>query len=160
MNVFIGLAVMVVCLLLQAVLVAVAIKFYAHELERLLAPTFFSSVFAMVGVMLMLVIGNLLQVSIWALLFLYLGEFSRFMDAAYHSGVNFSTLGYGDIVMSEKHRILGPMQAVNGVLMIGVSTAVVMAVLQDGLRRTRAATALLEQRGVRWTKHEEPGDET
>jgi hypothetical protein len=89
--------------------------------------------------MLVLVLGNFLQISIWAFLFLYLGEFQHFIDAVYHSGVNFATLGYGDIVMSPRHRILGPMEAVNGVLMIGVTTAVMMSVLQDAFRRTREA---------------------
>ena len=41
--------------------------------------------------------------------------------------------------MSEDRRALGPMQSVNGVLMIGVSTAVMMAALQDALHRTRKA---------------------
>ena len=70
---------------------------------------------------------------------MYLGEFQDFTTAAYHSAVNFATLGYDDIVMSEEHRILGPMQAVNGVLMVGVSTAVVMSALQNALKRTYEA---------------------
>ena len=74
-------------------------------------------------VMLMLVVGNLVQGGIWALLFVFLGEFSDWATAYYFSLVNFSTFGYGDIVMSERWRILGPLQAINGVLMIGVSTA-------------------------------------
>ena len=67
---------------------------------------------------------------------MYLGEFAHFKNAAYHSAVNFATLGYGDIIMSEQHRILGPMQAVNGVLMVGVTTAVVMSALQNALKMT------------------------
>ncbi|RLA16550.1 MAG: two pore domain potassium channel family protein, partial [Gammaproteobacteria bacterium] len=45
--------------------------------------------------------------------------------------VNFGSLGYGDIVMSEQHRLLGALEAINGVLMIGLSTAVLMTVFQD-----------------------------
>jgi hypothetical protein len=86
--------------------------------------------------MLMLVIGNLVQVGIWAQLFRILGEFDGFGTAFYHSAVNFATLGYGDIVMSERHRLLGPLEAINGVLMIGVSTAALMAVFQDVIRKT------------------------
>ena len=88
------------------------------------------------GVMLILVTGNLAQVSIWALLFMTLGEFEDFAAAVYHSAVNFSTLGYGDVVMSEQHRLLGPLEAINGVLMIGASTAALMAAFQDAIRRT------------------------
>jgi hypothetical protein len=41
--------------------------------------------------------------------------------------VNFSTLGYGDIVMSKHWRMLGPIEAANGILMFGVSTSVMTA---------------------------------
>ncbi len=53
--------------------------------------------------------------------------------------MNFATLGYGDLVMSQRHRLLGPLEAINGALMIGVSTAVLMAALQDALRKTLVA---------------------
>ena len=48
--------------------------------------------------------------------------------ALYHSGVNFTTLGYGDIVMSDTWRLLGPLEAANGVLMCGVSASGLFAV--------------------------------
>ena len=86
--------------------------------------------------MLLLVIGNLAQVAIWALLFQSLGEFQRFSAAFYHSAVNFATLGYGDIVMSDKHKLPGPIQASNGVLMIGVSSAALMTAVSDAMKKT------------------------
>ncbi len=135
-NVVIGLGVMVVCLLVQAVLVTVSVQFYARHRDLAQTASFTSTLILIGGVMLVLVLGNFLQISIWGLLFMYLGEFENYSNAAYHSAVNFSTLGYGDIVMSEQRRVLGPMQAVNGVLMVGVSTAVVMAALQDSLKKT------------------------
>ena len=55
--------------------------------------------------------------------------------AFYHSSVNFATLGYGDVVMSAKHKLLGPLEAVNGALMIGVSTGALMAAFQDATKR-------------------------
>jgi hypothetical protein len=86
--------------------------------------------------MTLLVIGNLAQIGIWAALFLLLGEFETFAAAAYHSAVNFATLGYGDVVMSERNRFLGPLEAINGVLMVGVSTAALMAAFQDAIRKS------------------------
>ena len=53
---------------------------------------------------------------LWGGLFLWLGEFDQPYDAIYHSAVNFSSLGYGDIVMTRERRLLGPLEAVNGVL--------------------------------------------
>jgi len=67
--------------------------------------------------------------------FMNLGEFTDFATAFYHSTVNFATLGYGDLVMSEKRRLLGALEAVNGVLMIGLSTSVLFAILNVLMQR-------------------------
>ena len=135
-NVLLGLGVMAVCLALQLILVAAALRYYSRREHRLRNPSFVQGLKIVLGVMTLLVIGNISQVAIWALLFLLLGEFSGFAEAVYHSAVNFATLGYGDIVMSEKHRLLGPLEAMNGVLMIGVSTAALMTAFQDAFRKT------------------------
>lgn len=80
-------------------------------------------------VMLMLFAGHMSQIAFWALLFWNLGEFDTFLPAFYHSAVNFSSLGYGDIVMSERWRLLGALEAGNGVLMFGLSTGTVLSVM-------------------------------
>ena len=49
------------------------------------------------SVMVVLMFGNFLQIMIWAIVFMQLGEFTDFATATYHSAVNFATLGYGDI---------------------------------------------------------------
>ncbi len=134
-NLFLGVATMVICLIIQSLLGALAVYFYANlQSVQLRTRSFLRTLSLLVVVMLVLLFGNLIQVAVWAQLFIYLGEFQSYADSVYHSAVNFATLGYGDIVMSERHRLLGPMQAINGVLMVGVSTAVVMAALQDALR--------------------------
>ncbi|QFU75271.1 potassium channel protein [Halioglobus maricola] len=137
LNLIIGMGVMVICLFVQALLVVLSIGFYARHRDPESGPSFFSTLGVISGVMLVLVMGNFIQIAIWAALFIQLDEFTDFYTAFYHSAVNFATLGYGDIVMSEEHRILGPLQSVNGVLMVGVSTAVMMSSLQDALRRIR-----------------------
>lgn len=135
MNVLFGVVTMVSCLFLQALLVGAAIQYYGKHQEKIPDGTIVPSLLVIGGVMLLLLVGNFSQIAIWAALFQFLGEFEHFADAVYHSAVNFSTLGYGDIVMSEAHRMLGPMEAVNGVLMIGLSTAVLMAAFQDILQK-------------------------
>ena len=82
-------------------------------------------------VMLILFIGHLVQVAIWAVLFMQLGEFNDFLTAFYHSMVNFASLGYGDIVMSEEWRLLGAMEASNGVLMFGLTAGAVLSVMSS-----------------------------
>ncbi len=82
-------------------------------------------------VLLMLFVGHLVQIAIWAALFMYIGEFGDFLTAFYHSAVNFASLGYGDIVMSEKWRLLGALEASNGVLMFGLSAGTILSVMSN-----------------------------
>lgn len=83
--------------------------------------------------------GTLVQIMLWGALFLWLGEFEQAYDAIYHSAVNFSSLGYGDIVMTRERRLLGPLEAVNGVLMLGMSAATLMAIVQHMITLLRGA---------------------
>ncbi len=142
----IGAGAMMVCLLLQSVLLVQAIRYYARRHAVLAAKaSSWSTLLVINCVMLLLLLGNLAQIMIWAFVFLWVGEFDTFLDAVYHSAVNFATLGYGDIVMSERNRFLGPLEGINGVLMIGISTAALLATFQDviktsiGARRGAAA---------------------
>lgn len=135
-NIILGLSIMAVCLLLEVSLIIKALKHYRRNEGKIQNPKYFSGMRVIGSIMLILVIGNIAQIGIWASLFMFLGEFTNFSAAFYHSAVNFSTLGYGDIVMSDQHRLLGPLEAVNGVLMIGVSTAALMAIFQDAFKKT------------------------
>ena len=74
-------------------------------------------------------LAHLLEIAFWALLFMICGEFSDFGTAFYHSAVNYTSLGYGDLLMSPSWRLLGPMETANGMLLFGVSTAMVFAVM-------------------------------
>ena len=84
---------------------------------------------AMAVIMAFLFFGHMLQFATWASLFVTLGEFDNFETAFYHSTVNFTSLGYGDIVMSEKWRLLGALEAANGVLMFGLSAGMFLTVM-------------------------------
>jgi hypothetical protein len=85
--------------------------------------------------MLILFAGHLLQVGLWAALFVQLGQFEEYATAFYHSMVNFSSLGYGDLVMSEEWRLLGAMEASSGIIMFGLSTGVGLAIFTILIRR-------------------------
>jgi hypothetical protein len=75
-------------------------------------------------------VAHLLEIAVWAVLFLLCGEFPEFGAAYYHSAVNYTTLGYGDVIMTPLWRLLGPLEAANGMLMFGVSIAIIFAVMQ------------------------------
>lgn len=89
-------------------------------------------------ILLFLFLGHLFQFATWAGLFVWLGEFADFSTAFYHSTVNFTSLGYGDIVMSEEWRLLGALEAANGVLMFGITAGLVLAVMTSSMQRHQA----------------------
>lgn len=131
---FVGLPVILGNMLLQSLVTIWSIRFYAKRFgdrEGVLA-----GVMALFGTIIILLVGNLLQITLWGALFLYLGEFSTLQEAVYHSGVNFATLGYGDFVMSAQWKLLGPLEAVNGALMIGLSGACMLSVLQHHAQKS------------------------
>jgi hypothetical protein len=75
-------------------------------------------------------VAHLAEMGLWAALLVLCGEFQELGTAFYHSAVNYTTLGYGDLLLSPAWRLLGPLEATNGALMFGVSAAMVFAVVQ------------------------------
>ena len=76
--------------------------------------------FAIAWVLAIVVISILL----WAMAFLGLGVFIGLETAVYFSIVSFTTLGFGDILLPADWRLLAGMAAINGLLMIGLLTAI------------------------------------
>ncbi len=73
--------------------------------------------------------AHLIEITAWAVVFTLCGELPHFAAAFYHSAVNYTSLGYGDIVMSASWKLLGPLETADGMLMFGVSTAMLFAVI-------------------------------
>ncbi|MCC8937524.1 hypothetical protein H8A99_13840 [Bradyrhizobium sp. Arg68] len=75
-------------------------------------------------------VAHLIEIALWAVLLVVCGEFQEYGSAYYHSAVNYTTLGYGDLLLTPSWRLPGPLEATKGALMFGVSTAMVFAVIQ------------------------------
>jgi len=79
------------------------------------------------GTVLLMFIVSFAEVTVWAIAYLLTGAIEGFEHALYFSMVTFTTLGYGDIVLNENWRLLGSLQAANGIIMFGWTTAIVVA---------------------------------
>lgn len=88
----------------------------------------------MVATVMVLMAAHVAEVLAWALVYRLTGAAPAGAEF-YFAFVNYTTLGYGDIVPAERWRLLGPMAAMNGVLMFGWSTAVIFEVLRKTLPR-------------------------
>lgn len=89
----------------------------------------------MIGTVAVLMAAHMSEVSIWSLAYAFVEATPKETDRLYFAFVNYTTLGYGDIVPVPDWRLLGPMTAMNGVLLFGWSTAVIFEILNVALQR-------------------------
>lgn len=140
-NLLLGSLFVFITMIIQVVAAVLMIRYLIKVINNSDQRTssFGFDTFVISMVLVILFIGHLVQIAIWAGLFMYLGEFSDFLTAFYHSTVNFASLGYGDIVMSEKWRLLGGLEASNGVLLFGLSAGTMLAVMNNLFTRHKTA---------------------
>jgi len=131
----VGLPVMLLCLVIQAAIAFWCVRYFIRRMQSYSTEQHRGAgLQPLLIAMIAMMFGTLLQVILWGVLFLWLGEFTELFEAIYHSAVNFASLGYGDIVMKTPWKILGPLEAINGVLMLGMSAAALMAILQHMIK--------------------------
>ena len=76
---------------------------------------------------------HIIEVSAWAVVYLSLNdipELRTFEQATYFSIVTFTSLGYGDITLQGSWRLLSGIEAMNGIILFGWSTALLFTILQ------------------------------
>jgi len=128
----IGLVMFLLGQTIQALSISALIGFLSKRFktkQRLQHEGSLLGAFSVLSITLFFLLANsLFQVGLWAIAFLLVGQFEHYSDAFYHSAVNFATLGYGDVVMEPPWRMLGALEAISGVLMLGLSTATLSTV--------------------------------
>ena len=87
----------------------------------------------MIATVSFLMAAHLVEVLVWALAYAIVDAAPPGSALIYFAFVNYTTLGYGDVTPVERWHLLGPMTAMNGVLMFGWSTAVIFEVLRKTL---------------------------
>ena len=101
---------------------AVSARHTPHPLVRLTA--------VMIAAVTILMAAHACEVFVWATAYLILDVSSVRANFMYFAFVNYTTLGYGDITPTQQWLLLGPITAMNGVLMFGWSTAVIFEILR------------------------------
>ena len=140
LNIFIGLVVIGITILIQAY----GTKFWVNHLIKNYyntPPVSFDkrTVRLLIFTALFLLSLNFLEAIIWGFTYYLLPGITEFEDlekAIYFSLVTFTTLGYGEITISSSNRILSGFEAMNGVLLLGWTTAMMFSVLQFVMKNT------------------------
>jgi hypothetical protein len=86
---------------------------------------------ALVTLVLMMFVASLIEASAWAITYVVIDAIPNLEKALYFSMVTFTTLGYGDITLTESWRLLAAFEAANGSIMFGWTTALVVALLHS-----------------------------
>jgi hypothetical protein len=123
--------------LLMAVVVRVAQVASAKPRQH---PSLFLAT-VMIPLVAILMATHALEVIVWSAAYALLDAAPDNAQLVYFAFVNYTTLGYGDILPVERWRLLGPMTAMNGVLLFGWSTAVIFEVLRKTMERGGAPLA-------------------
>jgi hypothetical protein len=105
----------------------------SHQSLRLVA--------VMIATVSVLMAAHIAEVIVWSFAYMMVGAAPPRTDFIYFAFVNYTTLGYGDVTPIERWQLLGPMTAMNGVLLFGWSTAVIFAVLRKTMVTTEKACA-------------------
>jgi Ion channel len=131
LPIVVGTGATICTILAHALTVRAVVQFVRHERQLGHAGVGFWRDFAIVAVATCTALAaHLIEIALWAALFAACGEFHSLGLAFYHSAANYTTLGDGEVVMSRSWRLLGPLEAADGMLMFGVSTAMIFAVVQ------------------------------
>ncbi len=93
-----------------------------------------------------LMVAHLAEVLVWTLMYAIVGAAPAGTDLVYFAFVNYTTLGYGDVIPVERWHLLGPMTAMNGVLLFGWSTAVIVEALRNVLMMIRSEEGLQNEK--------------
>src|SRR3954454_7580003 len=81
----------------------------------------------LVRVTWLLMLIHAAEISVWALFYRWQGCLPDAESAFYFSGVTYTTLGYGDVVLPPEWRLLAPLEALAGILMCGLSAGLFFA---------------------------------
>ncbi|MDT3683814.1 MAG: potassium channel family protein [Pseudorhodoplanes sp.] len=83
----------------------------------------------MVAVIVSLMMAHTCEILLWSVVYKMIDAVPPDVQIVYFAFVNYTTLGYGDVIPVERWRLLGPMTAMNGILLFGWSTAIIFEVL-------------------------------
>jgi hypothetical protein len=124
------------CNIVIHALVMTAVVRVAHiaAVRHRLSPTP-HMIAVMIATVSVLMLAHASEVIVWSVAYGVMDAAPAGADIVYFAFVNYTTLGYGDVVPVERWRLIGPMTAMNGMLVFGWSTAVIFEVLRRTMTR-------------------------
>ena len=130
----------VLCIAIHASIMTVVVRVARAAAARTAARPTLLMIATMIAAVSVLMVAHLIEVAVWAVTYGIVGAAPEGADTLYFAFVNYTTLGYGDVIPVSGWRMLGPATAMCGVLMFGWSTAVIFEVLRKAMSYERFDT--------------------
>jgi len=102
---------------------------WIRRVHTLIGSSFWRQTWLLMRFAWALIAIHLVEIGVWALFYWVRGCLPDLESAVYFSGVTYTTLGYGDLVLPARFRLFGPIEGLTGILMCGLSTGFFFAVL-------------------------------
>ena len=140
-QLLVGTAVSVCNIVIHALVMATVVQISSriarakHTVQQSLRSTTVMIATASIATVPVLMAAHFSEVMVWSLAYAIVDAAPAGADPVYFAFVNYTTLGYGDVTPVARWRLLGPITAMNGVLLFGWSTAVIFEVLRRTARR-------------------------
>jgi len=125
--------------LLAAILLALTVAVHSAGMVALLRwvrrghgeidVAYWQQIWLLVRLAWALLATHLVEIAIWAIFYWWRGCLPDLESAIYFAGVTYTTVGYGDVVLPQAWRLMGPLEGLTGILMCGLSTGFFFAVV-------------------------------
>lgn len=126
--VLLGVGLLLCSVLIHTLVIGRLYRWYAG-LDSTRQLSYRGGVWLLLRVALVIVLTHLVEIAIWALAYELLGALPDFNQAFYFSGITYTTVGYGDVVLPFAWKEMAAFEGLTGILMAGWSTAFLFAVL-------------------------------
>lgn len=128
-ELLIAFVIVAICVVIHAGGIAIFAQFLSARFppEHLVALN--RQILVLIIVFAMVITLHLIETSIWATFYFWNNHFQDYETALYFSLGTYSTIGYGDVVLPQRWRLLGGIEGISGVLLCGLSGAFIFAVV-------------------------------
>src|SRR5690349_11144104 len=141
-ELFFALSIVAVCVVIHTAGLVLFAQFLIDKFPKLeRVATMRRQAVVLIFVFAVVLTLHLIEASLWAAFYYFRGLFADFETSLYFSLVTFGTMGFGDVVLPQRWRLLSGIEGISGVLLCGLSGAFIFAVINALFQRR------MQQRG-------------
>ena len=130
-TILVGFVLVFITTMIHAIAMIVLVKWLrATHVNRWADASHLARGMGISSLVLLMLAASLIEAGIWAFAYIGLGAINGVEEALYFSTVTYTSLGYGDVVLTGHWRLLASIEAATGMIMFGWTTALIVAAVR------------------------------